>query len=227
MNKKLLVLDIDSTLIFAKPQEKQYIVAKRPYLDEFMEYIFSAYDVALWTAGSSSYAKIIAEHVFPQYKERFKFIWSVDECETGNIFGGLKPLRKLWSSDLAKQNGWDEKNTLMVEDTPENCMFNEGNCLIVPKFTGEKGDETLRYLKIFLSRIASIKVSGFSGTLWLKYEKAQEKITKPQSQLGEKRYKTGGEFIKKSRELKEWKLLVWCVSIATFFLLPFFIFKKK
>lgn len=77
-----IILDLDSTLIHAvEPDnlpsnwEKNtrglvrvnmddvYTVFERPYLQEFLDYIFSRYNVSVWTAASKDYALFIIKNI--------------------------------------------------------------------------------------------------------------------------------------------------------------------
>lgn len=100
MDRKLLVLDIDGTLVFAeydswvdeelislngKPHftiqfkdESDFIsVWKRPFLDEFLEWALNNFDVAIWSASGKEYVHAIVQTIFPTHlKEQLKFIWT-------------------------------------------------------------------------------------------------------------------------------------------------------
>lgn len=53
----------------------------------------------------------------------------------------VKDLRKVWySSDIETQN-FRKENTLLVENTPQNCIFNYGNAIYVPTYTGNRDFE--------------------------------------------------------------------------------------
>lgn len=79
-----VILDLDSTVISSlQPNDKQptgmvkhymkdeygnteYIVYERPYLQEFLDFLFSNYKVAVWTAASKDYAIFIVEEILLQ-----------------------------------------------------------------------------------------------------------------------------------------------------------------
>jgi TFIIF-interacting CTD phosphatase-like protein len=71
MTKKLLVLDLDETLIHATeepldhPAELRFgrcHVYLRPYLADFIAGVQAHFHLALWTAGGELYARQIADH---------------------------------------------------------------------------------------------------------------------------------------------------------------------
>jgi TFIIF-interacting CTD phosphatase-like protein len=81
--KKLIILDLDATLISAQNIEKFnslkekkktakfektfemkdfYIVFGRPHLDVFLDFLFKNFSVAVWTAASQMYALAVVEN---------------------------------------------------------------------------------------------------------------------------------------------------------------------
>ncbi len=65
MDRPLLILDLDETLVYATKKSADvghdfrvldYYVRKRPHLDEFLERIFDWFEVAVWTSAGGIYA---------------------------------------------------------------------------------------------------------------------------------------------------------------------------
>mmetsp|Transcript_20013 Transcript_20013/g.43667 ORF Transcript_20013/g.43667 Transcript_20013/m.43667 type:complete len:259 (+) Transcript_20013:157-933(+) len=48
----------------------------------------------------------------------------------------VKDLRKIWCSNDEDTNGFTKERTVIVEDTPQNCIYNYGNALYVPTYRG-------------------------------------------------------------------------------------------
>ena len=107
MDRKLLVLDIDGTLVFAeysaevsqemlsvngKPHftipldeddlENRFgyiFVWKRPFVDDFLEWAFQNFDVAVWSASGKQYVSAIVHNVFPtKLRAELKFTWTAE-----------------------------------------------------------------------------------------------------------------------------------------------------
>lgn len=88
LERKLLILDLDETLIHATEQKLnreydfsvgQYFVYKRPFLQEFLEFCFENFDVAVWTTATKSYAEEILQTILK--KDFFlKFLWTRERC---------------------------------------------------------------------------------------------------------------------------------------------------
>lgn len=67
---KLLILDIDETLVHARkfPLERKansktslYYVYKRPYVDKFLQFCRTHFEVAIWTTGGYQYGQQVFE----------------------------------------------------------------------------------------------------------------------------------------------------------------------
>ena len=70
VERPLLILDLDETLLWATPDEPDvpydfrvfgYYATKRPHLTTFLEKAFSWFDMAVWTSSGGDYAR--AENV--------------------------------------------------------------------------------------------------------------------------------------------------------------------
>lgn len=90
-NKKLILLDLDNTLICAedlvsvqdenkmvKAREKfhtvrmedYYDIFERPHLQEFLDYLFEHFNVGIWTASSKDYAIFVIKNFIIQPKNK-------------------------------------------------------------------------------------------------------------------------------------------------------------
>lgn len=149
----ILILDIDETLIHSvkslhpKLYENaiksgdafklfDYVVHKRPYVDEFL---FNAmndpyYSVGIWSAGSYDYVHAIVDHIIPD-RDRLEFILTKDDCNELKD----KPLSK-------------------VRDMYDNYQYNmygqysgptTHDFLIIDDKDGVTGHDELNHLKIF------------------------------------------------------------------------------
>lgn len=163
LEEKLLILDIDETLIHATkaPPDDDwaficgpFFVYLRPGLKEFLHTALIHYKVALWTTGSSSYAKCIAEKIFTDINDLL-FIWSREKCiirqesESGRL-AYLKDLKKTKCFNIPLER------VLIVEDTPKAVSRNMGNLIKVNKFFGQKVDDDLVILGNYLILIKDV-----------------------------------------------------------------------
>ena len=161
---KLLILDLDETLIHSTEKElelpgdlkiDEYNVYKRPNIDEFVANCATWFDLAVWTAASSSYANEIIELIFPKSVE-LKFIFTGDRCTRRYDYDlmeayYIKPLKKV------KRRGFSLEKVLIIDDTPETFERNYGNGIQVKRYYGENEDEELILLLKYLKEIARVE----------------------------------------------------------------------
>ncbi len=155
LKDKLLILDLDETLIYATEQPLNYspdfqvgpyLVYKRPFVDDFLLVCQYWFDVAVWTSASPGYAAGIVDALFPYAPA---FVWASDRCtqaydpERGEHFS-VKNLRKV------KQRGYRLEQIVVVDDTAEKHQQNYGNLVRVSAWTGELEDTELRLLLSYL-----------------------------------------------------------------------------
>ena len=153
MSEKLLILDLDETLIhgsetpLAIPADYSagpFLIHERPFLGEFMAFCRKHFKVAIWTTATPNYVRRILPPDYP-----FEFVWCRDRCTPKgeglyNGGGWIKDLKKV------KKIGWNLDHVLMVEDTPGNLSRHYGNVIRIAPFLGDPEDRELLRLKPFL-----------------------------------------------------------------------------
>lgn len=146
MKRPLIVLDLDNTLIFSSeviygrvPNGEivfeDMITYERPHLQSFLDWLFSRFQVAVWTAGTLEYAvKIVAHFVLPENRpgRKIQFLFHRTDVEAANnMYGGLKDLRYI--NDIYPNRFG---KIILVDDHFEAKMTNGDKCLQVPGFGG-------------------------------------------------------------------------------------------
>lgn len=163
INKKLLILDLDETLVFSSEKGLKsrcsdfnvghYSVYRRPFLDEFLNYCKRTFKVAIWTSASQEYAKEIAENILkPKYP--LEFLWSRDRCtkkfdEYNYSFEWIKNLKKV------KRLGFNLDHVIMVDNTPAKLQNNYGNLVRIKDYEGSNRDTELKALMLYLDILKS------------------------------------------------------------------------
>jgi len=178
MSKKLLILDIDETLVHTEvfydqnpgndylhpgsydfkfessDGEAQYYVIKRPHLKEFLDWAFDNFKVAVWTAAGDIYAKKVLAGIGVDWRT-LEFFYTKDNCtlkydyET-NQYYGVKNLTK-----LRKKYNLDE--VLIVDDVDLTAVNNYGNLVHIKPFIYDRKDDELFKLKNYLEKIKDAK----------------------------------------------------------------------
>jgi TFIIF-interacting CTD phosphatase-like protein len=160
---RLLVLDLDETLIHATEDELghsadfrvgPYFVYCRPHLQHFLESIAQWFTLAVWSSGTSDYVAAIAREILPA-QFSWRFVWGRERCITR-----LDPERfePTFIKDLKKVDrmGFDRSRILCVDDTPAKVARNYGNAIYVSPFVGDRDDDELTRLLRYLESVRSV-----------------------------------------------------------------------
>jgi TFIIF-interacting CTD phosphatase-like protein len=143
-DKKLILLDLDNTLIcaedlaFVKDQTKlvkarekfrnvrmedYYDIFERPHLQEFLDYLFKNFNVGIWTASSKDYAVFVVKNFITQPDNKVKedrkiqlFLCSHHCNVSKKHFNGVTKDLKLISEKWNLKN----LNDVMLVDDLEN-----------------------------------------------------------------------------------------------------------
>jgi len=136
-----------------KKLDKDYITFARPHLQEFLDYIFKHYNVAIWTAANKPYAiSIINKFILIKPGRKLDFVFYSDHCSLSKRqHRGLKGLNILW--DYFKIRGYNENNTLIIDDNNEVNSIQKRNCYHIPEFDynkrgSENDTELLTLIKV-------------------------------------------------------------------------------
>lgn len=160
--RKLLVLDLDETLIHATEnglerdadfQVGPYFVYRRPHLDTFIGSVSQHFDIAVWTSSGAVYAQQIVQQIFPA--GLLRFVWASRRCTTvrdplTGEYMGIKNLQKL------KRQGFALESVIAVDDTPFKYRRHYGNLVCVSEFVGDPADTELRWLAEYLPTLAAV-----------------------------------------------------------------------
>ena len=159
-NRKLLVLDLDETLVHSSEAKldrtpdlvaDQYFVYERPFVRDLLEFGFENFEVGIWTTATEGYARHILNSLVGGL-DRFRFIWTRDRCtwvfdEASNERIQVKKLEKL------KRQGYKPESVIAVDDTRSAWRFSYGNLIHVSRFEGDPEDRELKLLIEFLELI--------------------------------------------------------------------------
>jgi len=170
LEKALLILDIDETLIHATSTQLNiqetcvvfdYFIYSRPYLREFLDSISQYYKLALWSSASDDYVeKVVENTILKEYyfeftwgrsKATFRRNYEMDELRTyGNTqdhYHYVKSLKKV------KKLGFPIERVLIVDDSPHKSKLNYGNAIYPSAFEGKQDDIELQLLSKYLEKI--------------------------------------------------------------------------
>ncbi len=170
-----IVLDLDNTLIYSSPrnnldkiQGKFYykfyediIICARPHLFEFLEWLFSNFNVSVFTYADKDYALFIIENFILRDREgrrlnrKLDFIFYRYHVEMGRrLYGGIniKDLRLIW--DTFDIFGFTRKNTVIIDDNENVIDTNPNNSIYIKPFNSfDEADSELLEVKNILKEI--------------------------------------------------------------------------
>lgn len=171
--KKLLVLDLDHTLIDFTPRAEKVPLYRRirPYLNEFLTVADQYYDIVIWSATSARtlYKKLNILQLLDQPNYSIWLYLDISHMDwiqtpTGKI--GTKPLSLIWSS----YSSYNARNTLMIDDNATNFYYNERNGLKIEPYFLEnyETDSELMLLTDYIKYLANHcrNISKRDHTAW-------------------------------------------------------------
>jgi TFIIF-interacting CTD phosphatase-like protein len=164
MNRQLLILDIDETLLHAAEQPLSappdyrvgpYHVYKRPHVDRFLRVADSLFDIAVWTSSGEDYAVGAIAPLWDGISPP-KFVWSRQRCT--RKCDHEKQVEH-WVKDLKKvaRLGYPLERVLVIDDSPEKLQRHFGNLIRISPFEGDPSDTDLARAIPFLHDLSKVE----------------------------------------------------------------------
>jgi RNA polymerase II subunit A small phosphatase-like protein len=147
--RKLLIFDLDETLVHASERElgraadilcPPYFIYKRPFINELLAKLSPRYDFAVWSSSSPEYVNFLVPALFGPF--RIEFAWASDRCVQrvdvrSNGYVYIKDLRKV------QKFGYALDQVTILDDSPEKIVRQPRNHILVSPFYGDEKDEKL------------------------------------------------------------------------------------
>lgn len=159
--KKTLVLDLDETLVhssfqpvpvtaFIVPIELENVlykiyVAKRPGVEEFIDFCAELYEVVIFTASLEKYADPLLDQIDPQRKCFWRLCREACLLWQGNY---IKDLSKL---------GRELKNVLIVDNSPASSILQPDNAIPIRTWFDDPDDRELYELMPILKALSRVE----------------------------------------------------------------------
>jgi NLI interacting factor-like phosphatase len=158
----LLILDLNGILchrIRRRPNQDPPIISEyrsqlgpkvahtpiipRPDLLHFLEYLDRHFCLAIWTSAKPKTAKKLVDLLIPKsIKDRLLFVWSQGHCFVDETPSDTESKETIFIKDLdlvwQKFPIWNQRNTILMDDSPEKCVRWKGNALHPPPLHGRK-----------------------------------------------------------------------------------------
>lgn len=169
--KKLLILDLDETLIHAaeekiaglEPDTKiiGYYVYFRPYLTDFLKSAAQYFDLAIWSSGTDDYVDAMVDSILPSGVS-LKFIWGRSRCTYKRESHRIKHDDSICEYEYTKQlkkvirKGFKKERVLIIEDSPLKVANCYGNAIYISPFYGYP-DKELKKLSSYLITLRNVQ----------------------------------------------------------------------
>ncbi len=166
VHDKLLVLDLDETLIHARargeadlpwPPHRQvahFRVYLRPGVHAFMSAVLERFAaVGIWTSASPDYATLMLGQLVD--RERLRFVFARDRCTQRR---DVDFDETYWVKDIRKLAGFgfDKRQILFVDDKPRGLERSYANLVRAPAFLGDPEDRALTKLLAYLDELGPV-----------------------------------------------------------------------
>jgi len=168
-NNKLIVLDIDETLFHCEYELEDfdyvfeednimYYTKKRPYLEEFLNYIKGNFKYGIYTTAGEDYTKIHMKklNLDPLFLLSYKNCTQKRKFSMGEQNGYTSEWYSLKKLDKVKRYS-DKSNMIAIDDKWESFANDYGNLIKVNPFTGDINDTTLKKLMKYLEDLKGVK----------------------------------------------------------------------
>jgi len=127
----------------------------RPELDSFLDYIFTHFSVMVWTSAQPENAQRMVNTIFTKEQEKkLLTVWARDTLQlTPNQYREkttvYKRLTRIWAGEFKlcfpspdqSGPGWDQTNTILIDDSSVKAAGQPYNLIRVPEFVGDTDEE--------------------------------------------------------------------------------------
>lgn len=162
-SNKLLILDLDETLVHATKKElemrahfrfDEYHVHRRPHLEHFLIEISKHFEIGIWSSADDVYVNEIVKQVMPPSVSTL-IVWGRTKCTMRRNYDldeyyFEKRLHKL------KNKGFSLDQILIIDDSPEKMKYNYGNAIYIQEFNGNLSDSELLHLLEYLLTLKDV-----------------------------------------------------------------------
>ncbi|KZV57535.1 CTD small phosphatase-like protein [Dorcoceras hygrometricum] len=178
--RNTIFLDLDETLVHSStnpPPEKydfivrpeidgekvEFYVLKRPFVDEFLNFLSQKFEVVVFTAGIEKYASLVLDRL--DWRSRISHRLYRDSCKE---FDGklVKDLSEI---------GRDLSRLVIVDDNPNSYVFQPDNAIPIKPFIDDLGDSELIKLINFFKGCDSVEDMRNAVKLYIA-DQNQEKL---------------------------------------------------
>ena len=173
MTRANIILDLDNTILSAEAltdfpfhkdgmrekslqfaihdMDSYYIIFERPGCQEFLDWLFSNYDVSVWTAATKDYALFVVDRILLKKPSRqLQYIMFSHHCDISYDKYKTDKKLKLIFNDF-KLEGFHPDNTLIIDDRKDVKSCQPNNAIHIKAFEildeGSENDNVLEDIR--------------------------------------------------------------------------------
>jgi hypothetical protein len=156
-----------------------FVITPRPQVQPFLDFLFTNFNVSIWTAASKDYACYIADNIIAPKNTNRKlscFFFDMHRNVSETVYKAPKKLETLWTHfNLGKD--FSLGNTIIIDDLPDVKISQPENTYRIRPFDvrkkgHEKDKELLKVMKILSDNLA-----GLSGASSQDRDSARKRVT--------------------------------------------------
>ncbi|KAJ3033288.1 hypothetical protein HDV00_006526 [Rhizophlyctis rosea] len=142
----------------------------RPHLKPFVDFLFTDFQVGVWTSAGYQNAKALVtnftELLDIPFEDKLLFMWTQAKSTPApteeNPYGFVKDLSKIWKDwHIRRQMRVGPHNTIMINDSTSETALQPENALIIPTFsslsTASTNDHVLLGVQKYLRDLMTAK----------------------------------------------------------------------
>ncbi|KAF2640530.1 HAD-like protein [Massarina eburnea CBS 473.64] len=137
---KLVILDLNGTLLYRPSRKQPTKMIGRPYLTQFLNYLFENFSVMVWSSARPDNVKALVDTGLGPLQDQLVARWARDTLGLSPQHYNMnvqcyKNLDLVWDSEVGK--GFNQSNTILIDDSALKASAQPFNLLEIPEFTGE------------------------------------------------------------------------------------------
>ncbi|KAK4241115.1 HAD-like domain-containing protein [Achaetomium macrosporum] len=166
----LVVIDLNGTLLHRPQKRAATKFVERPLARAFLQRCIDKHRVVIWSSARPENVRHMCERLLtPEYASRVVAVWGRDRfglspSDYNRRTQCYKRLTRLWedpvvraSHPLAEQGGgWNQGNTVLIDDSAEKARSEPHNAVTLPEFVGDMNEkpQVLTLVEEYLDTLA-------------------------------------------------------------------------
>lgn len=147
----LVIIDLNGTLLHRPSKKDPSRFTERPHARAFLTYCIDTFHVMIWSSARERNVSAMCDSLLtPAQRDRVLAIWNrgnfgLSPADYSNRVQCYKRLTRVWAAEgiaSAHPNGggWDQGNTVLIDDSFEKARSEPFNAIQIPEFLGAEGE---------------------------------------------------------------------------------------